>query len=178
MMDYDLDVVARVLREMVPAISGGDAVLAIDGDGAALNVLTAVDGIVGRIRSTAEVEKWDEAILGPKPSAASLEAAIAALALASRLDVARAECARRIFARASAATQSNINLYLGTIAARSESRRTAQQAADLKAIFEGSAWIAEMRARCPEIAAKALDPTDDANWPEMSEAAAALAARF
>jgi hypothetical protein len=96
----------------------------------------------------------------------------------ARLASARAECARRIFARASAVTQQNMSLHVGLLAAIPEGKRTAADKADLEAALDGKVWIDAMRARWPEIAAEGLDPADDANWPKPSAAAVALAARF
>lgn len=91
---------------------------------------------------------------------------------------ARAECARRILARASTATQHNLSLHAGVLALIPAASRTAAQKADAAALADAAQWVAEMRARWPEIAEQGLDPADDANWPEPSAAAAALAARF
>lgn len=92
--------------------------------------------------------------------------------------LARAECARRILAAASANTQANMTAYATTIAAKAANARTAEEAQALAAYVEAVAWVAAMRARWPQLAADGLDPADDANWPELPAEAAALAARF
>ncbi len=96
--------------------------------------------------------------------------------LADRREAARAECARRITARASLATQSNMNAYAAVLSAKAT--KTAADLADLAAFAEAVTWVAAMRSRWPEIASQGLDPADDAHWPEASEAAIALASRF
>lgn len=92
--------------------------------------------------------------------------------------LARAECGRRIFARASSTTQANMGLYAGVLAAIPAASRTAAQKADIAALADAAAWVDAMRARWPQIAADGLDPTDDTNWPQPSAAAVALAGRF
>jgi hypothetical protein len=93
-----------------------------------------------------------------------------------RQAAARAECARRITARASANTQANMTAYATVLTAKAPPG--AADKADLAAFAQAIAWVGQMRARWPEIAAQELDPADDANWPEPSAAASAFAARF
>lgn len=95
-----------------------------------------------------------------------------------RRRAARAECARRIFARASQVTQTNIALHVGIIGAIAPSSRTSEQRADIAAARDCAEWVALMRARWPVIAAEGIDPARDDVWPDPSTEAMALAARF
>jgi hypothetical protein len=109
---------------------------------------------------------------------AAAQAEIAGRGAQALYEHCRAECARRILARASEATQRNMALYAGVLALVPAADRTNPQKADVVALGDAAAWVAEMRARWPVIAAEGLDPADDAQWPEPSAEALALAARF
>jgi hypothetical protein len=90
---------------------------------------------------------------------------------------ARAECAKRILAYASDATQLNMLAYgLALIAKPS---RTAEDQADLAAFAQGATWIGAMRAKWRALVT-AGDPDwrDDAKWPACPQAAADLAAKL
>ncbi len=102
----------------------------------------------------------------------------AARAAAKAEAAARAECGRRIEARASEATQRNMSLFAGVLALVPPASRTPEQNAAVQGLIDAEIWVTAMRARWPEIVAEGLDPLDDANWPEPSPAAIALAARF
>ena len=100
------------------------------------------------------------------------------LSLDQRRVMARAECARRIQARASAATQANLTAYATVLSIKPEASRTPAEAADLQAYTQAIDWVAAMRARWLEIAEGKANPQDDKEWPEPSPAAVAMAARF
>jgi hypothetical protein len=92
-------------------------------------------------------------------------------------DQAKAECARRINAAASLATQLNLNAYVSVLNAKA-TLTTAEQA-DLAAFGQAVGWIAAMRAKWKQLyTAGDVDFRDDGKWPALPEAAAALAARF
>lgn len=95
-----------------------------------------------------------------------------------RRAAARLECQRRIFAAASANTQANMTAALAVISAKPAAERSQAEAEALDAFAAAVGWIGAMRARWPAIAADGLDPADDAQWPPLPAAAAALAARF
>ena len=84
-------------------------------------------------------------------------------------DLAKAECARRIYAVASQVAQMN----MASVAAAG-----VMTADDMTAYRAGLAWIASMRAAWVVICDKASDPLDDASWPAVPNGVAALAARF
>lgn len=90
---------------------------------------------------------------------------------------ARAECARRIFAAASANTQNNLNAYINVLNAKGA--LTNPEKADVAAFGEAFLWIAAMRSTWKQLlAAGDADFRNDAKWPPLPAAAAALAARF
>ena len=91
---------------------------------------------------------------------------------------AKAECARRIFAAASGNTQNNLNAYMNWLALKSGTLTSAEKA-DVAAFGEAFQWIAAMRAKWKVLhAAGDADFREDAKWPVLPPAAAALAARF
>ena len=111
------------------------------------------------------VEDGAAVLADPEPPSAEEVAARREVAL-------RAEAFRRINAAASQPTQLNM------MAAASAGRFGE---AEMRAWGEALDWIEETRARWPELAAGGLpieELTDDAHWPPVPEAAAALAARF
>lgn len=90
----------------------------------------------------------------------------------------RAECARRIFAAASATTQNNLNAYMNWLALKSGTLTNAEKA-DVAAFGEAFQWIAAMRATWRQLhTAGDQDFREDAKWPALPATAAALAARF
>lgn len=92
-------------------------------------------------------------------------------------DEARAECARRINAAAPLTAQLNLNAYVNVLNAKA-SLSPAEQA-DLAAFAQAVGWIAAMRATWRTLAdAGDVAYRDDAKWPVLPAAAAALAARF
>jgi hypothetical protein len=92
-------------------------------------------------------------------------------------DQARAECARRINAAASQATQLNLNAYLNVLNAKAN-LSTAEQA-DVAAFAQAVGWIAAMRANWKILqAAGDVNYRQDAKWPALPASAAALASRF
>ena len=93
----------------------------------------------------------------------------AAAQQAHRQAVARAECQRRLLAVASEATQINM------AAAAAAGLLPKDQMTTYRAWVE---WVAAMRVQAAVLADKALDPTDDACWPECPPEAIALARAF
>lgn len=91
----------------------------------------------------------------------------------------RAECARRIYAAASAATQSNMNGYMNLLNSKAigGTALTAQEQADVALFGQAMAWIEAMRATVPTLIG---DPAyaDDSKWPVLSDDLKAFAARF
>ncbi len=140
----------------------------------------------------AAFEAWQSAGNAPTPwprdaegneSAAELRAVLAAHRLpgppgAPSQDEVQAECARRIFAAASATTQTNLTAYMNKLALKSTALTNAEKA-DVAAFGEAFDWITAMRTKWAELlAAGDADFRDDAKWPVLPTAAAALAARF
>src|SRR5690606_975348 len=91
----------------------------------------------------------------------------AAAALAARIGAVKADCGRRIYDVAPQYTQTNI------IGARAAGELGSPE--DDAAYLASVQWIADMRAACATIIANpALDPADDANWPDCPAEVAAL----
>lgn len=80
-------------------------------------------------------------------------------------EAAKAECARRIAAEFSPATQINL------ASAKAMGSLTAKQEADYKSAL---AWVKKMREVWPKI----KDPEDDASWPVPTKAASKLMGDF
>lgn len=91
---------------------------------------------------------------------------------------ARAECASRINAALPVTGQMNMLAWAALVGAKTVSARSESEKADLLAYGEAVAWIADMRAAWPVIAADGLDPASDANWPVLGAPATELAGRF
>lgn len=91
----------------------------------------------------------------------------------------RAECARRIYAAASAATQANLNGYMNLLNAKAISGQalTAEEQADVSLFAQAMAWISAMRGTVPGLIGDAAY-TDDSKWPVLSDDLKAFAARF
>ncbi|MDE4059780.1 hypothetical protein [Phaeobacter gallaeciensis] len=85
------------------------------------------------------------------------------------MDVAKAECRRRILSVVDETAQINL------AAAAGANRLTAEQRA---AYVAGLDWIMQMRAAWPSLAASGADLSDDASWPAVPAAAADLAGDF
>lgn len=90
---------------------------------------------------------------------------------------AKAECARRINAAASLATQLNLNAYLNVL--NSKAKLSTDEQADLAAFAQAVGWIGAMRNRWKSLhAAGDVNFRQDAKWPALPAAAEALAGRF
>lgn len=90
---------------------------------------------------------------------------------------ARAECARRITALASEATQRNLSGYMAMLALKPT--LTTQEQADVVAFGQAMQWISDMRDRWRSLVAAHDDNwRDDSKWPLAPQAAIDLAARF
>jgi hypothetical protein len=112
----------------------------------------------------------------PDIDIAGYEAALAAHRHEIAVAAARAECARRITAAASVVAQLNMLAHATMLQGRAS--LSPSDKADLSAFAEATTWVAEMRARWPQIAEQGLDPAEDGNWPQLPAAAQAFAARF
>ena len=124
--------------------------------------------------------KWDEARFGKFDAKKLTDAVQAETVAAARDDIhaaAKAECARRIFAAASANTQNNLNAYFALLG--SKPTLSSAEQADVAAFAQALGWIGAMRAKWVALAdAGDTAFADDAKWPALPTAVAALAARF
>lgn len=104
-----------------------------------------------------------------------IDEAVAAI----RLVEIKAEASRRIFNIASANTQMNMTGAATRIAGINPSARTSEQTAEM-ADYEASLdWVTAMRSNVLTlVAVPATDFKDDANWPDVPAAVAALAATY
>lgn len=91
----------------------------------------------------------------------------------------KAECKRRIFAAASAATQSNMNGYMSLLNAKALSGQTLTtgEQADVGLFTRAMAWIEAMRGACAALVGD-QDYKLDEKWPVLDADLAAFAARF
>ncbi|MGO4334948.1 hypothetical protein AB4037_08535 [Labrys sp. KB_33_2] len=91
----------------------------------------------------------------------------------------RAECAWRIYAAASQATQANLNGYINLLNAKAlqGGTLTDAQKSDLITFAAAMDWINAMRGACAGLIGNAAY-RDDGNWPSLSPELAAFAARF
>jgi hypothetical protein len=91
---------------------------------------------------------------------------------------ARAECARRILAYASEASQRNLNANFALLATKTGTRAIAETA-DLAAFDQWVVWVSAMRTKWPQLVASG-DPDwfQDAKWPACPQPAIDLAKRF
>lgn len=91
----------------------------------------------------------------------------------------KSECARRIYATASQATQTNIAAAVGVISGRTASDRSNDEKTILADAETAITWVAAMRANVAVLVADPnLDRTDDGNWPVTPHEVIALAALF
>lgn len=107
-------------------------------------------------------------------------AEIAALAATkATAEAVRQECARRIYAAASQATQANLNGYINLLNAKvlQGGTLTDAQKADLITFAAAMDWINTMRGACATLIGNAAY-REDGNWPPLSPELAAFAARF
>lgn len=96
-----------------------------------------------------------------------------------RLKRIKDECRRRIYASASAETQMNMATANSVIAAKTASSRSQAEQDTLAGVEAALGWVAAMRATIATLAADPqADFTDDAAWPDIPPAAAAVAAQF
>lgn len=112
--------------------------------------------------------------------AAGIQASIIQTAMAgARLKEIKAECKRRIYARASAETQMNMTAAAAVVGAKPASSRSAAENAILAGHASALQWVADMRENCSTLAADLdSDFRADASWPEPSPEASALVAQF
>jgi hypothetical protein len=97
----------------------------------------------------------------------------------ARLQLAKAECARRITAMASLAAQININAAVSIAAAKAASSRTAEDKGLLSAADDLATWIAAMRDSASKLATvESVDLQADENWPVCAEGVADLVSSF
>lgn len=90
---------------------------------------------------------------------------------------ARGECARRIIALASEATQRNLAAYMALLALKPS--LTTEEQADVAAFGQAMQWIGAMRATWRDLVENNdEDWRIDAKWPACPQAAIDLAARF
>lgn len=95
------------------------------------------------------------------------------------LDEVYAECKARIYAKASEATQSNLNAYINVLNATvaGGTALTDPQKADIALFIQAFEWIEAMRGVCPGLVGN-LDYRADSHWPSLDPNIAAFAARF
>lgn len=111
---------------------------------------------------------------------AGVTAPVIAQAVADRRRVAiKIECARRIYAVASAATQQNMAAATALIAAKPASERSDADTLLLTAFAAALNWVQDMRAAVAQLAADpASDYVADAGWPACPPQVVALAEQF
>ncbi len=91
----------------------------------------------------------------------------------------KSEVARRIYAIASQAAQTNISAAVGVISGKTASARSNDEKTILADAETALGWVAAMRANVAVLVADpALDINDDANWPVTPPEVIALAAQF
>ncbi|TRD16971.1 hypothetical protein [Palleronia caenipelagi] len=116
---------------------------------------------------------------GSAPDAEAQDAILSAATMGDRKDAVRAECRRRIYAVASAETQSNMAMAQGQIAARSEAERSAGDRDILSGIAAALAWVQEMRAAYAALSADPeADYRADGVWPECPPEVQDVVGRF
>lgn len=94
------------------------------------------------------------------------------------LDDVSTECRFRIYAAASASTQSNMLFYLGLLNARSIlGKPLASDASDLDLFNRCRGWIDAMRSTVPKLIGD-VTYQDDSNWPPLGADLTVFAARF
>lgn len=99
--------------------------------------------------------------------------------LAIRASGVKAICKARIYARASAETQSNMTFAIAFIGSKTAAQRSAAETAMLAKAPAVLDWVNAMRANVETLALNpALDPNDDANWPQPAQDALDLVALF
>lgn len=112
-------------------------------------------------------------------SAGVPQAAIDAAIAEKRVEAAKTECRRRIYAVASREAQMNMTSAAVSIAAKTGAARTDSEATELADHADALAWVAAMRANVDTLAS---DPTAaitaDANWPACPANVIALAGRY
>ncbi|KZK95065.1 MULTISPECIES: hypothetical protein [unclassified Pseudovibrio] len=97
----------------------------------------------------------------------------------ARLTTIKAECRKRIYARASAETQMNMATAGAAIAGKAEADRSQDEKAVLVGIKAALDWVGAMRSKCLELAEDpASDFTQDASWPECPPEVVALTEQF
>ncbi|WP_208994793.1 hypothetical protein [Pseudovibrio sp. Alg231-02] len=97
----------------------------------------------------------------------------------ARLTTIKAECRKRIYARASAETQMNMATAAAAIAGKVVADRSADEATLLTSTKAALDWVGAMRSKCPELAEDpATDFTQDASWPECPPEVVALTEQF
>jgi len=102
----------------------------------------------------------------------------AALGLQRARDV-KAECKRRIYARASQETQANMTAAAAVIVGKPAGERSEDEQQVLAAFAIAMEWVKAMRATVATLAADAqADFRNDANWPPLPPEAAELAAVY
>lgn len=106
-------------------------------------------------------------------------AVIEAAVLRGRVMALKAICRARIYAKASAETQSNMAFAVAVIASKTAAQRSAVETGILNSAQSALSWIAAMRANVATLAARSdLDPHDDANWPAVPQDALDLVEMF
>lgn len=98
---------------------------------------------------------------------------------AERLAAIKAECRRRIYSVASAETQMNMATASAAIAGKTAATRTDKEKATLAGVQASLAWVQAMKAAVVTLASDpALDPADDASWPDCPANVLAVVEQF
>ncbi|KZK83614.1 hypothetical protein PsAD13_02665 [Pseudovibrio sp. Ad13] len=97
----------------------------------------------------------------------------------ARLTTIKAECRKRIYARASAETQMNMATAAAAIAGKAVVDRSADEVTLLTSTKAALDWVGAMRSKCLELAEDpGTDFTQDASWPECPPEVVALTEQF
>ncbi|WP_057466118.1 hypothetical protein [Pseudovibrio sp. POLY-S9] len=98
---------------------------------------------------------------------------------AENLKLIKAECRKRIYARASAETQMNMATAAAAIAGKAVAERSADEVTLLTSTKAALDWVSAMRSKCLELAEDpGTDFTQDASWPECPPEVVALTEQF
>ena len=107
------------------------------------------------------------------------EADVAAAIAGERTRAVKMECRRRIYAVASAETQTNMASLAAVIGAKTASARSEAEKEQLAAFSMALEWVQSMRGAAATLAAAPDDDIlADASWPPCPAEVAALAAGF
>lgn len=96
-----------------------------------------------------------------------------------RISAIKSECARRIYATASQATQSNMNAAAAVIAGKPVSARSDAEKAVMAGLEASLQWVGAMRANVATLTADpSIDFSADASWPVCPAPVIALVNQF